>query len=87
MSEQIVNVLWSWARVFLAAALTYILTALTGGGGIDWRGVLIAGAVSLLPVVINWLNANDPRYGRGFLPAEALADIGPVARELRRRGL
>ena len=81
MSEQVINVLWSWARVFLAAGLTYILTALTADTGIDWRGVLIAGLVSLLPVVINWLNANDPRYGRGYIPGEALADIGPAPEE------
>jgi hypothetical protein len=65
MPEQAAAVLWSWARVFLAAALTYVLTALTAGTPLAWQAVAIAGAVSTLPVVINWLNTNDPRYGRG----------------------
>lgn len=66
MSQQVVNVLWSWGRVFLAAALTYVLAGLAAGTPLEWQAVGIAGLVATLPVVINWLNTNDPRYGKGY---------------------
>lgn len=58
------RVFMSWLRVFLAACLTAVLAGLVDGGGLNWQTVLIAGLVSVLPVIINWLNPNDPRYGR-----------------------
>jgi hypothetical protein len=66
MPTQAVAVLWSWARVFLAAALTYVLAGLAAGTPLAWQAVGIAGAVATLPVVINWLNTDDPRYGKGY---------------------
>ena len=68
MSAQTVAVLKSWARVFAAAALTYILAGMSAGTPLAWQAVLIAGVVATLPVVINWLNESDPRYGRGYQP-------------------
>jgi hypothetical protein len=71
MSQQAVAVLWSWLRVFLAAALTYVLAGLAAGTPLAWQAVGIAGAVAVLPVIINWLSVSDPRYGNGYTaPAE-----------------
>lgn len=68
MNEQAKAVLWSWARVFLAAGLAYILNALIEQDALSVRGVAIAGLVAMLPIVINWLNPADTRYGRGYVP-------------------
>jgi hypothetical protein len=69
MPAQAVAVLWSWARVFLAAFITATLVDIADGGldGINWEAVLIAGIVAVGPVVVRWLNANDPMYGRGYV--------------------
>ncbi len=66
MSDQVINVVWSWLRVFLSAILTYVLAGLAADTALEWQAILIAGAVAVLPVIINWLNVNDPRYGRGY---------------------
>ena len=66
MSDQVINVVWSWLRVFLSAVLTYVLAGLAAGTSLDWRAVGIAGAVAVLPVVIRWLDTTDPKYGRGY---------------------
>jgi hypothetical protein len=59
-------VFWSWLRVFAAAAITVLVADVADGGfaGIDWEGIAIAGVVAVGPVILNWLNPNDPRYGR-----------------------
>jgi ABC-type maltose transport system permease subunit len=51
--------------VWLSTALTALLADLaTDGVTLDWKAYAIAGVVALLPVVIAWLNAADPRFGR-----------------------
>jgi hypothetical protein len=70
MSDQVINVVWSWLRVFLSAVLTYVLAGLAAGTSLDWKAVGIAGAVAVLPVIINWLNASDTRYGKGYVPTQ-----------------
>lgn len=71
MTGQTKAVLASWAKVFAAAALTYVLTGLASGTALDPVAVLVAGLVAVLPVIINWLSPNDPRYGVGYEePAE-----------------
>lgn len=60
----------SWLRVFGASVLTAFLAILTSTQALPtsveaWQGILIAGLVSVIPVVINWFNSNDTRYGRG----------------------
>ena len=55
----------SWLKVFLSAVLTYVLAALLANEAMQWQAVLIAGAVAVLRVIINWLDTSDTRYGRG----------------------
>ncbi len=54
----------SWLKVFAAAVLSGVLTA-TVTDVWDWRALLFAGLAAVLPVIINWLDPNDTRYGRG----------------------
>jgi hypothetical protein len=69
MSDQVINVLKSWLAVFLSAVITAALTSLATDVW-DWRTILFAGLVAVLPVIRNWLNANDTRYGKGYVPTQ-----------------
>lgn len=54
-------------KVFLAVALTLLVADWTGHGAIDfesWQTWIIAGLASALPIIVNWLNPADFRYGR-----------------------
>jgi ABC-type maltose transport system permease subunit len=56
----------SWLRVWLATALTALLTDLASNSvSLDWKAYAIAGVVAVLPIIIAFLNAADTRYGRG----------------------
>lgn len=68
ISLQTKNVVLSWLRVFLVAAGSVFLADVADGGfhGLAWEAMAIAGTLSAGPVILNWLNPNDPRYGRGF---------------------
>lgn len=55
----------SWLKVFLSAVLSYVLAALLADTALAWQALLIAGVVAVLPVIINWLDTSDTRYGRG----------------------
>lgn len=60
----------SWIKVFLAAVLSGFLTLVAAQQGLPmsgeaWMGILIAGILALGPVVYNYLDPNDTRYGRG----------------------
>lgn len=70
MSNPTVNMLWSWLRVFLAAFISATLIDIADGGldSINWEAILIVGIVSVGPVIVNYLNPNDPRYGKGYVP-------------------
>lgn len=64
------ELVFSWLKVFGASVLTAFLTILTATQALPtsaeaWTGILIAGLVAVIPVIINWLNPNDTRYGRG----------------------
>lgn len=78
MNAQTKAVLASWGKVFAAAVLTYVLAGLTAGTALDPKAVLVAGLVATLPVIINWLSPNDPRYGVGYVepPVVSAADPG-----------
>jgi hypothetical protein len=67
-------VFWSWLRVFAVAAGSVLLADVADGGfsGIDWEAIAIAGVLAVGPVILNWLNPNDQRYGKG-------SDVGGVA--------
>ena len=67
MSKSMKAMLTSWANVFAAAAITALIVVL-GDGVLSWNDlwyVLIAGAVAVLPVIKNYFDKNDPRYGKG----------------------
>ena len=58
------QILVSWLKVFLSSSLTLVVVA----GDIwhlDFKQLLSASIVSTLPVIINFLNPNDTRYGKG----------------------
>jgi hypothetical protein len=57
----------SWLKVFLTTVLSLYLA--TGKGLFDMdfesiKNLVSAGFASLIPVIINSLNPNDPRYGK-----------------------
>ena len=65
-----IEVFYSWLKVFLASALTAFVTIVASTQALPtsseaWMGILVAGILSVGPVIINWLNTNDTRYGRG----------------------
>lgn len=53
------RVVESWAKVFVAAVITAYLSGVT-----EPRMLLNAGAVAVLPVVLNWLNPRYQGYGK-----------------------
>jgi hypothetical protein len=68
MSKQMKAMLTSWMNVFVAAVITALIIAL-GDGGLsieDLWYVLLAGAVAVLPVVKNYFDKSDTRYGKGM---------------------
>lgn len=53
----------SWVKVFVSAVLTMIVIK----GDIyliTWKDCLNAGIISILPIIINFLNPLDKRYGK-----------------------
>lgn len=67
MSTQLKAMLNSWANVFIASVITALIVVL-GDGALTWNDlwyVLIAGAVAVLPVIKNYFDKNDTRYGKG----------------------
>ena len=66
MSQQTKAMLMSWLNVFVAAVITALIVVL-GDGQItveDLWYVLVAGLVAVLPVVKNYFDKKDPRYGK-----------------------
>lgn len=70
MSPDTKAMISSWIKVFLSAVLTAVLTAM-GSGDWYWQTLLFAGLVAVLPVIKNWLDESDPRYGKGYVPPVA----------------
>ena len=59
--------LGSALKIFVAVMLTMIVADWTNHGRIDfesWQTWIIAALASAVPVVVNWINPSDPRYGR-----------------------
>ena len=59
MNKEIIN---SWGRSFLAGVLTAYIA-----GIMEPKVLLAAGLAAVAPVILRWLNPNDPTFGR--LPA------------------
>jgi hypothetical protein len=57
--EEAKPVALSYARVFIAAALTLYLA-----GERDLAALWAAGVASVLPPLVRWLNPNDEGFGR-----------------------
>ena len=56
------SVYGSWLKIVLTAILTMIITK----GNIyevTLEECISAAVISILPIIVNWLNPNDPRYG------------------------
>ena len=49
----------SYGRSFLAASLAVYMSGVT-----DPQAILSAGVAAILPVLLRWLNKNDPAFGR-----------------------
>lgn len=67
MSKQMKAMLKSWLNVFIAAVITALIVVL-GDGNIsveDLWYVLVAGLVAVLPVIKNYFDPGDTRYGKG----------------------
>lgn len=58
--REAVEMILSWLRVFAAATLAQLMAGVT-----DWRIALNSGLCAVLPIIIRWLDKNDPVYGRG----------------------
>lgn len=66
MSQQTKNMLKSWLNVFVAAVITALIVVI-GDGQIsveDLWYVVVAGIVAVLPVIKNYFDTADPRYGK-----------------------
>jgi hypothetical protein len=59
ISEETKCLLGSWVRAFVAGS-----AALAMGGNYELTDVLKAGLAAVLPVIYNWANPKDQRYGR-----------------------
>lgn len=56
------EILYSWGRSFLAGVLTTYIA-----GVMEPKILLAAGLAAVAPVILRWLNPNDPSFGK--LPA------------------
>ena len=53
----------SWVKVFVSAVLSMIV--MKGDiYAVTLKDCLNAGVISILPIIINYLNPNDTRYGK-----------------------
>ena len=53
----------SWTKVFVTAVLTMIM-AKGDIFAVTLKEVASAGIISIMPIIINWLNPKDTRYGK-----------------------
>ena len=70
MSDQTKAMLKSWGNVFIAAVITALTVVIveTKTLSLDWQtaeAILIAGLVAVLPVIKNYFDKSDHRYGKG----------------------
>lgn len=70
MSKKTKAMLKSWLNVFVAAVITALTVTIVDKQtlSLDWNtleAILIAGLVAVLPVIKNYFDSSDTRYGRG----------------------
>lgn len=70
MSDQTKSMLKSWFNVFIAAVITALTVTIVDKQtlSLDWNtleAIIIAGLVAVLPVIKNYFDTADTRYGRG----------------------
>lgn len=70
MSKKTQAIMKSWLNVFVAAVITALTVTIvdTKTLALDWNtveAILIAGLVAVLPVIKNYFDKSDTRYGRG----------------------
>jgi len=57
------SVYGSWVKIFVSAILTMVI-AKNDIYSVTLKDCISAGVISILPIIINYLNPNDTRYGR-----------------------
>jgi hypothetical protein len=57
------SVYGSWVKVFLSAILTMVIVK-NDIYSVTLKECISAGIISILPIIINYLNPNDTRYGK-----------------------
>ena len=62
LSKSTQALLGSWVRAFVAGSAALAMT-----GNYELNDLWRAGLAAVLPVVYNWANSKDGRYGRGHL--------------------
>jgi len=68
MSNQQIEMLKSWAKVFGAGVVALLMA-----GERDPKALLAAGVAAVLPVVYNYLDPKDKRYGKVAKPVKKAA--------------
>jgi hypothetical protein len=53
----------SWVKIFVSAILTMIVVK-NDIYSVTLKECISAGIISILPIIINYLNPNDTRYGK-----------------------
>lgn len=67
MSQETKAMLKSWLNVFMASLITALIVVL-GDGNVsveDLWYVLVSAAIAVLPVIKNYFDPSDTRYGKG----------------------
>jgi hypothetical protein len=69
--SQMRAMLKSWFNVFLGAAIASFLALIIDNNTLALElkaieAIVISGLVAVLPVIKNYLDSSDHRYGRGF---------------------
>ena len=85
MPDQVKAMLGSWARVFLISAITAFLAMQTPPwelSGDQWLAVLWAAILSILPVIVNWLNPGYIMYGNGSVSNGTAGSGNPLPTEI-----
>lgn len=71
MTSKFANtVIGSWLKVFISAMILNVMNCLAAGAtiySIDYKQIINAAVISLLPVIYNYFNKAYPLYGKNKL--------------------